>query len=98
MAKAQNLSLRDLADQLAKEAGLSKAAAYAAAKGLFALIGKTVHGGAKVSIFGFGTFSLRERKARTGRNPRTGAALKIAASKSLSFKAGKAQKKKAGKK
>ena len=80
MAKAENLSLRDLADQLAEETGISKAAAYDAAKGVFDCIGKTVHGGGKVSIFGFGTFSLRERKARTGRNPQTGASLKIAAS------------------
>lgn len=93
MAKAANLSLRDLADQLAESTGVSKAAAYDAAKAVFDCIGKTVHGGGKVSIFGFGTFSLRERKARTGRNPQTGAALKIAASKTLAFKAGKAQKK-----
>lgn len=93
MAKTQNLSLRDLADQVAEATGISKAAAYDAAKGVFDHIAKTVHGGAKVSIHGFGTFSLKERKARTGRNPQTGAAIKVPASKTLGFKAVPSQKK-----
>ncbi|MCK4301069.1 MAG: HU family DNA-binding protein [Planctomycetes bacterium] len=45
-----------------------------------------------VSLVNFGTFEVRERKARTGRNPRTGATIKIAASKSVGFRAGKALK------
>lgn len=68
-------------------------AAYDAAKNIFEVIATSIHAGARVSIFGFGTFSLAERKARTGRNPQTGAALKIAASKSIKFKAASSQKK-----
>lgn len=94
MAKAsKTLSLRDLADQLAAAGDMSKAAAYDAAKGLFDCIAKTVHSGGKVSVHGFGTFSLKERKARTGRNPQTGAAIKVPASKTLGFKAVPSQKK-----
>lgn len=93
MAKAKTLSLRDLADQLADSAGISKAAAYDAAKGMFDGIAKAVHAGGKVSVHGFGAFSLKERKARTGRNPQTGAAIKVPASKTLGFKAVPSQKK-----
>lgn len=93
MAKAQTLSLRDLADQLAESSEISKAAAYDAAKDLFDCIAKTVHAGGKVAVHGFGTFSLKERKARTGRNPQTGAAIKVPASKTLGFKAVPSQKK-----
>lgn len=94
----KNISLRDLSDALADELGVAKSAAYEAASNLFATIGKTVHAGGRVSVFGFGSFNLKERKARTGRNPQTGAAIKIAASKSIGFKAGAAQKKSAKKK
>jgi nucleoid DNA-binding protein len=93
MAKAENISLRELSDALAEELGVSKAAAYDALKGSFESIAKTAHAGGRVSIFGFGTFSIRERKARTGRNPQTGATIKIAASKTVGFKAASAQKK-----
>lgn len=94
MAKpaAKSLSLRDLADSLAEKLDISKAGAYDALAETFAGIGKTVHGGGKVSVYQFGTFSLRERKARTGRNPQTGETIKIAPSKSLVFKASSAQK------
>ncbi len=98
MAKAENLSLRDLSDKMAEELGCSKSAAYDAMKESFEHIGKSVHSGSRVSIFGFGTFSLKERKARTGRNPQTGDAIKIAASKSVGFKPASAQKKGAAKK
>jgi nucleoid DNA-binding protein len=93
MAKAENISLRELSDKLADELGVSKAASYEGLKEVFEHVAKTVHSGARVSIFGFGTFSLKERKARTGRNPQTGAAIKIAASKSIGFKPASSQKK-----
>lgn len=95
---ADNLSLRDLADKLAESTEMSKAKAYDVLGDVFNTIGKTALAGGKVSIFGFGTFSCKERKARTGRNPQTGAPLKIAASKSVGFKAGAALKKSAKKK
>ena len=95
---ADSISLRDLADQLAEALDVSKAKAYEALGGTFEAIGKTALAGGKVSVFGFGTFSCKERKARTGRNPQTGAAIKIAASKSVGFKAGAAMKKSAKKK
>ena len=93
MAKAENISLRELSDKLADELGVSKAASYEGLKEVFDHVAKTVHGGARVSVFGFGTFSLKERKARTGRNPQTGATIKIAASKSIGFKPASSQKK-----
>ena len=55
-------------------------------------IGSALEKGDDVTLIGFGTFSVRERAARTGRNPQTGKPLKIPASKSASFKAGKALK------
>ncbi len=98
MAKAENISLRDLADGLAETLQVSKASAYEALGEVFEKIGSTAMSGSKVAIHQFGTFSCKERKARTGRNPQTGAAIKIAASKSLGFKASSAQKKSAKKK
>ena len=95
---ADSISLRDLADELAETLGVSKASAYDAASELFAKISKTALSGGRVSVHGFGSFNLKERKARTGRNPQTGASIKISASKSVGFKPGSALKKKAGKK
>ena len=59
---------------------------------MFAAIEEAVAAGDKVQLVGFGTFEVRERAARTGRNPQTGAEIKIAASKQPAFKAGKAFK------
>jgi nucleoid DNA-binding protein len=87
---ADSISLRDLADQLAAKLSVTKSAAYEALGETFATINATVGKGNKVSIFQFGTFSQKSRKARTGRNPQTGAAIKIAASKSVGFKPSKA--------
>lgn len=56
------------------------------------VVGDTLAKGDQVSLVGFGTFLVREREARTGRNPRTGESIQIAASKTPSFKAGKALK------
>ncbi len=96
---ADSISLRDLADQLSAKLNVTKSAAYEALGETFCTINATVGKGNKVAIFQFGTFSQKSRKARTGRNPQTGAAIKIAASKSVGFKPSKsAAKAKAAKK
>lgn len=82
----------DLIDKMAKDAGISKAAAGKALSSLLEGVVKTVKKGGKVALVGFGTFSLGKRKARTGRNPQTGAAIKIPARKVPKFSAGKSFK------
>ena len=80
----------ELIDQMAKDANISKAAADAALKSFIDAVTKTLKKkDGKVSLVGFGTFSKARRKARTGRNPRTGEAMKIKASNVVKFKAGK---------
>ena len=74
------------------EAGLSKKDAGAALDAAVAAIGDALAKGESVQLVGFGTFSVKERAAREGRNPRTGATVKIAASKAPVFKAGKVLK------
>lgn len=81
-----------LIDQVATESGLSKKQAGAAVNAVFDAIQAQLASGGTVSITGFGTFEVRERAARQGRNPKTGEAIKINASKNPSFKAGKALK------
>lgn len=82
----------ELIDTAAGKAGLSKGEVETALKGLIDAITDAVKSGEKVSITGFGTFERRERSARTGRNPQTGAEVDIAASKSPAFKPGKSFK------
>ncbi len=82
----------ELIAAIADKADLSKADAGRAVDAMFEVIGKALKKKDKVSLVGFGTFMLRERAARTGRNPKTGAPLKIKASKTPAFKAGKALK------
>ncbi len=82
----------DLIDAMADSADISKAAAGRALDGLLDAITASVKNDDPVSIVGFGTFLLRERAARTGRNPKTGKTIEIAASKTPAFKAGKAFK------
>ena len=79
----------ELIDAMADSADISKAAAGRALDGLIEAITNAVKNNDSVSIVGFGTFLLRERAARTGRNPKTGMAIEIAASKAPAFKAGK---------
>ena len=79
----------DLIDAMAKDADISKAAAGKAIDSMVSTIIKSVKKGNKVSLVGFGTFGLSKRKARTGRNPRTGQVLKIPAHKAPKFSAGK---------
>ena len=81
-----------LIDAIAKSAGLKKAAAEAAVNAFTAEIAKALKAGEKVQLIGFGTFEVRERGARKGRNPQTGAEITIAASKAPAFVAGKGLK------
>lgn len=82
----------DLVEAVAEETGLSKAEAGRAVDATFEGISQALAKGEQVSLVGFGSFQVRERAARTGRNPQTGAAIQIAASKAPAFKAGKALK------
>ena len=82
----------ELIDAVAEDADISKAGAGRAVDAVFDVIAKTLKTGDSVTLVGFGTFSVRERAARTGRNPQTGAAIQIAASTLPVFKAGKALK------
>jgi DNA-binding protein HU-beta len=83
----------DLVDALADSAGMTKADAARAVDALFGtdggIIAKALKKGDRVQITGFGTFESKARKARTGRNPRTGETIKIAATNTPGFKAGK---------
>jgi DNA-binding protein HU-beta len=82
----------ELIDAMAEAADISKAAAGRALDGMVEAITEALKNGDQVSVVGFGSFSVRERAARTGRNPQTGATIQIAASKNPAFKAGKALK------
>ncbi|ABK43633.1 HU family DNA-binding protein [Magnetococcus marinus MC-1] len=83
------MNLTEMKKTVADATGLSQADADKAIKASFAAIQDALAGGATVQLPGFGTFSVGERAARTGRNPQTGAEIQIAASKSVKFKAGK---------
>ena len=80
----------ELIDAMAKDAGLSKADAGKALNAFISGVTGSLKKGNSVQLIGFGTFSISKRAARTGRNPQTGAAIKIAAKKVAKFKAGKA--------
>lgn len=82
----------ELIEKMASDADITKAAAGKALDSFIGAIFKTVKKGNKVALVGFGTFSVSKRKARTGRNPQTGATIKIAARKVPKFSAGKAFK------
>lgn len=82
----------ELVKKIAADAGLTQKQAAAALDTVIAAVIDTVAEGGKVTLPGFGTFEIRERAARTGRNPRTGEAVEIAAAKAPAFKAGKAFK------
>jgi len=79
----------DLIDNIASGTGLSKADAGRALDAALDSIKKSLKKGQKVTLVGFGTFSIAKRKARKGRNPRTGEEIKIAASKTPKFTAGR---------
>jgi DNA-binding protein HU-beta len=82
----------ELIEHIAKNADISKAAATRALESTMGAIRTTLKKGGSVSLVGFGTFAVGKRAARTGRNPRTGAAIKIKAAKIPKFRPGKALK------
>lgn len=82
----------DLVDKMAKDADIAKVAAGKALDSLIDAVTRTLIKGDKLALIGFGTFSVGKRKARTGRNPQTGAAIKIPARKVPRFSAGKTLK------
>lgn len=82
----------ELISEVAAKVGITKKSAAAAVDGFFEAITEELKKGEKVQLVGFGTFEVRVRGARTGHDPRTGKEIKIAASTSPVFKAGKALK------
>ena len=83
------MNKEELVEQIAKSAKVSKKAAADVLSATIETIEKTVSKGQKVTLVGFGTFEPRKRAARTGRNPQTGKAIKIAAKTVPAFSAGK---------
>lgn len=79
----------ELVAKLAEDAGITKTQANATIDSFVEAVTKTLKGGGKVTLVGFGTFSVSKRAARTGRNPQTGEVIKIKAKKVARFKAGK---------
>ena len=82
----------ELIEEIAKSADISKASATRALDAVIEAVTNTLRNNDSVTLVGFGTFSVGERAARTGRNPRTKEAIQIAAAKVPKFKAGKALK------
>ncbi|MEW6645639.1 MAG: HU family DNA-binding protein [Pseudomonadota bacterium] len=82
----------ELIDAVAAGADISKAAAGRALDAMIEAVTSALKNGEQVNLVGFGTFVVRERAARSGRNPRTGETIDIKAAKNPSFKAGKALK------
>ena len=82
----------ELVAAMAEQAGVSKKDAEKTLKAFTDVVAEVLKKGGKVQLVGFGTFEVSERAAREGRNPQTGKAMKIAASKAPKFKAGKALK------
>ena len=79
----------DMVDKIAELTGIPKTRVALCYDTLFDLIGEALGGGDKVAVPNFGTFQVSQRKARTGRNPQTGAVIHIGPSKSVSFKVSK---------
>jgi len=82
----------ELVEAIAAKTGLTKADANRALEATFEVITKALKKGERVPVAGFGTFNVSKRKAREGRNPQTGATVKIPARKAVTFKAGTALK------
>ncbi len=82
----------ELIDAMAAASEMTKADSARALDALIEVVKKTLKKGGSITVVGFGTFEVRKRGARTGRNPRTGETIKIKASKVPAFKAGKALK------
>lgn len=79
----------DLVAKVAGKAGMTKASAENALNSFIASVEEVLASQGKLTLTGFGTFEVQQRKARTGRNPRTGQAIKIPASKVVKFRPGK---------
>ncbi len=90
--KGNTVNKSQLVDQISENADISKAAAGRALDALVETVTETLKSGDQVTLVGFGSFIVRERAARTGRNPKTGEAIEISAAKVPAFKAGKALK------
>ena len=86
------MNKQELVEIVAESSDLSKAAAGRVVDTVFDTITDTLSKGDQVTLVGFGTFLVRDRAARTGRNPQTGEPIEIAAAKNPAFKAGKALK------
>ena len=86
------MNKNELIGAVASTAGISKTQASDAVEAVFGSISKELSSGGEVRLVGFGTFMVANRKATTGRNPRTGEAIQIAASKQPKFRAGKSLK------
>ncbi|MBO7476898.1 MAG: HU family DNA-binding protein [Salinivirgaceae bacterium] len=84
------MNKQELVAAMAEKAGLTKADSEKALNAFTAAVADALSAGQSVQLVGFGTFAVSERSARTGKNPRTGAKLQIAAKKVAKFKAGKA--------
>jgi len=76
----------DLIDKIAEDAGITKKQASAAIESVMEAVAKTLKSGKKVTLVGFGTFSVTKRAARKGRNPKTGESIKIKAKKVAKFR------------
>ncbi len=84
------MNKRELVEAVAGGTGMSRSAVAEALDAVLEAVAASLAAGEPVSVPGFGTFEVRERGARTGRNPRTGEAIEIAASRVAAFRAGKA--------
>jgi DNA-binding protein HU-beta len=87
--KISTMNKAELINKIADDAGVTKTQANAALDSFVEAVTKTLKGGGKVTLVGFGTFSVSKRAARNGRNPQTGEVIKIKARKVARFKAGK---------
>lgn len=87
--KNYTMNKAELIAKIADDAGVTKTQANTALDSFVEAVTKTLKGGGKVTLVGFGTFSVSKRAARNGRNPQTGAVIKIKAKKVAKFKAGK---------
>jgi DNA-binding protein HU-beta len=87
--KQSTMNKAELINKIADDAGVTKTQANAALDSFVEAVTKTLKGGGKVTLVGFGTFSVSKRAARNGRNPQTGEVIKIKARKVARFKAGK---------
>jgi DNA-binding protein HU-beta len=92
LGKGKQMNKTELIDAAATSTGMSRTDIQAALDAILDAIAEEVSRGNKVTLTGFGNFELRERAARTGRNPQTGEQIQVAASRAPAFKAGKSFK------